>query len=78
MSILGVGIEITDCLRIAALIDQRGERFLRRVYTDAEIDFCSSRTAWTRHYAGRWAAKEAVLKALGSGMRPGIRSRRPL
>ena len=75
MPIVGVGTEITDCLRITALINEHGERFLRRVYTNAEIEYCSGRTAWTHHYAARWAAKEAVLRALGTGMRPGIRWR---
>jgi holo-[acyl-carrier protein] synthase len=75
MSILGVGTEITDYLRITALINERGERFLRRVYTNAEIDYCSSRTEWMHHYAARWAAKEAVLRALGTGMRPGMQWR---
>jgi len=43
-----------------------------RVYTDAEIEYCTARKAATQHYAGRWAAKEAVLKALGTGWRRGI------
>jgi holo-[acyl-carrier protein] synthase len=72
MQILGTGIDIVECLRIARMIDEHGELFITRVYTDAEIEYCSTRKAATQHYAGRWAAKEAVLKALGTGWRRGI------
>ena len=72
MAILGTGTDIVECLRIAQMIERHGELFITRVYTDAEIAYCSSRKAATQHYAGRWAAKEAVLKALGTGWRRGI------
>jgi holo-[acyl-carrier protein] synthase len=49
--------------------------FLARVYTPDEIEYCSVRKAAVQHYAGRWAAKEAVLKALGTGWARGIRWR---
>jgi holo-[acyl-carrier protein] synthase len=55
------------------MIERHAEQFIQRVYTPHEIDYCSSRKAATQHYAGRWAAKEAVLKALGTGWAPGIR-----
>src|SRR5690242_9027678 len=70
--ILGIGTDIVECLRIAQMIDRHGELFLNRVYTSDEIAYCSSRKAATQHYAGRWAAKEAVLKALGTGWSRGI------
>jgi holo-[acyl-carrier protein] synthase len=54
------------------MIERHGELFITRVYTDYEIEYCSARKAATQHYAGRWAAKEAVLKALGTGWRRGI------
>ena len=54
------------------MIERHGELFIRRVYTDHEIGYCSTKKASTQHYAGRWAAKEAVLKALGTGWRRGI------
>jgi holo-[acyl-carrier protein] synthase len=54
------------------MIERHGELFITRVYTDAEIDYCRARKAATQHFAGRWAAKEAVLKALGTGWRRGI------
>jgi holo-[acyl-carrier protein] synthase len=72
MHILGIGTDIVECLRIAQMIERHGELFIGRVYTDAEIEYCRARKAATQHYAGRWAAKEAVLKALGSGWRKGI------
>lgn len=72
MAIVGTGIDITECLRIAQMIERHGELFIARVYTDIEIEYCTARKAATQHYAGRWAAKEAVLKALGTGWRRGI------
>jgi holo-[acyl-carrier protein] synthase len=72
MPIVGTGIDIVECLRIAQMIERHGELFITRVYTDYEIEYCSARKAATQHYAGRWAAKEAVLKALGTGWRRGI------
>lgn len=72
MAIVGTGIDIVECLRIAQMIERHGELFITRVYTDTEIEYCTSRKAATQHYAGRWAAKEAVLKALGTGWRRGI------
>ena len=70
--ILGIGTDIIECLRIAQMIERHGELFITRVYTDYEIDYCSTKKAATQHYAGRWAAKEAVLKALGTGWIRGI------
>jgi holo-[acyl-carrier protein] synthase len=72
MHIIGVGTDIVECLRIAQMIERHAELFLQRVYTEDEIAYCSSRKAATQHYAGRWAAKEAVLKALGTGWSRGI------
>jgi holo-[acyl-carrier protein] synthase len=72
MQILGTGTDIIEVLRIAQMIERHGELFINRVYTDHEIAYCSVRKAATQHYAGRWAAKEAVLKALGTGWRKGI------
>lgn len=72
MNIIGIGTDIVECLRIAQMIERHGELFISRVYTPAEIDYCSVRKAATQHYAGRWAAKEAVLKTLGTGWAKGI------
>ena len=72
MAIIGIGTDITECLRIARMIERHGELFIDRVYTPAEIKYCQSRKQATQHYTGRWAAKEAILKALGTGWRKGI------
>lgn len=72
MQILGIGTDIIECLRIAQMIERHGELFIRRVYTEHEIGYCSTKKASTQHYAGRWAAKEAVLKVLGTGWKRGI------
>jgi holo-[acyl-carrier protein] synthase len=69
--ILGIGTEITECLRIARLIERHGELFINRVYTADEVRFCQSRRQSTQHFAARWAAKEAVFKALGIAARRG-------
>ena len=75
MNIIGLGTDIIECLRIARMIEKHGELFLQRVYTQHEVAYCSSRKAANQHYAGRWAAKEAVLKAMGTGWSRGIRWR---
>lgn len=72
MNIFGIGTDITECLRIAQMIERHGELFITRVYTPREIEYCQSRKQATQHFAGRWAAKEAVLKAVGTGWRRGI------
>jgi holo-[acyl-carrier protein] synthase len=72
MNVIGIGTDIVECLRIAQMIERHGELFIQRVFTTREIEYCSSRRAATQHYAGRWAAKEAVLKAMGTGWVRGI------
>ena len=72
MEIAGLGTDIVECVRIRKMIEDHGELFLQRVYTEKEIRYCNSRRRATEHFAGRWAAKEAVLKALGTGWRRGI------
>ncbi len=73
MNIIGIGTDIVECLRIAQMIERHGDIFINRVYTPTEIEYCTARKAATQHYAGRWAAKEAVLKAMGTGWTGGIR-----
>ena len=72
MDIIGIGTDITECLRIARMIERHGELFLNRVFTPEEIFYCQSRKQATQHFTGRWAAKEAALKALGTGWVRGI------
>lgn len=72
MEIVGIGTDIVECVRIARMIEQHGELFLRRVYTDREIRYCRARKRATEHFAERWAAKEAVLKSLGTNWHRGL------
>ncbi len=73
--IVGLGTEIAECLRIARLIQRYGEAFLGRVFTPEEIRYCQSRKQSTEYFTGRWAAKEAVLKALGLSWQHGFQWR---
>jgi holo-[acyl-carrier protein] synthase len=70
--IIGIGTDITECLRIARMIERHGDLFINRVYTPEEIRYCQNRKQATQHFTGRWAAKEAILKSLGTGWQPGI------
>lgn len=72
MNIVGIGTDIVECLRIAKMIERHGEVFLGRIYTAEELSYCQNRRQSTQHFAGHWAAKEAVLKALGTGWAKGI------
>lgn len=72
MEIVGIGTDIVECVRIGRMIEQHGELFLTRVFTDKEIRYCQNRKRAMEHFAGRFAAKEAILKCLGTGWRKGI------
>ncbi len=72
MEIVGIGTDIVECLRIGRMIEEHGELFLTRVFTAREIGFCQARRTVTEHFAGHWAAKEAIMKCLGTGWRRGI------
>jgi holo-[acyl-carrier protein] synthase len=72
MEIIGLGTDITECLRIARMIERHGELFIDRVFTPEEIRYCQNRKQSTQHYASRWAAKKAVFKALNTGWVRGI------
>ncbi len=72
MDILGIGTEIIECPKIGKMVENHGELFLRRVYTEREIRFCQSRKHAIEHFAGRWAAKEAILKALETTWSRGV------
>ena len=71
-TILGLGLDATDIDRIAGTIERYGERFLRRVFTDGEIAYCTRRKVPAIRFAGRFAAKEAAMKALGTGHSQGV------
>jgi holo-[acyl-carrier protein] synthase len=70
--ILGLGTDIVEIVRVGQMIERHGEHFLQRVYTESEIRYCQDRKLSYQHFAGRWAAKEAVMKALGTGFVKGI------
>ena len=72
MNIIGIGLDATDIPRIADTLERYGERFLRRVFTDEEIAYCKRRRNPAPHLAGRFAAKEAAMKALGTGHSRGV------
>ena len=72
MNILGLGFDATDIPRIGAAFERYGERFLRRVFTEGEIAYCTRRRNPVPHLAGRFAAKEAAMKALGTGHSRGV------
>jgi len=72
MEIVGIGTDIVECVRIGRMIEKHAEQFLERVFTPRELRYCQGRKHATEHFAGRWAAKEAILKCLGTGWKKGI------
>jgi holo-[acyl-carrier protein] synthase len=68
MSVLGIGVDLVECARIEHSLERFGDRFLRRVFTDGEIEYSTSMKFPARHLAARFAAKEAVSKAFGTGI----------
>ncbi len=72
MSLRGIGVDLVRISRMRVVIDRWQERFLRRVFTAQEIAYCRSRRDPVPHFAARFAAKEAGLKALGTGLTMGI------
>ena len=72
MAIIGLGIDATDLPRVREVFQRYGERFLRRVFTDVEIAYCTRQRDPVPSLAGRFAAKEAAMKALGTGHARGV------
>jgi holo-[acyl-carrier protein] synthase len=73
--IVGLGVDIAEVDRIEAAMRRHGDSFLNRIYTPAEIVYCERHKNKAERYAGRFAAKEAAMKALGTGWRRGVRWR---
>jgi holo-[acyl-carrier protein] synthase len=73
--IVGTGIDIAEVPRIQQSIERFGQRFLERVYTAGEMRYCDSKANRAERYAARFAAKEAAMKALGTGWNHGVRWR---
>ena len=70
--IVGTGIDIAEVPRIAASIERFGNRFLQRIFTEGEIRYCESKANRVERYAARFAAKEAAMKAIGTGWSHGV------
>ena len=71
-TIIGLGLDATEIDRVAATIERFGDRFLQRIFTAGEIAYCQRRREPAVHFAGRFAAKEAAMKALGTGRTRGV------
>lgn len=72
MRINGIGVDLVNIPRMRDVIDRWQDRFLQRVFTEQEIAYCRARRDPVPHFAARFAAKEAALKALGTGLRLGV------
>lgn len=70
--VIGIGNDIIEVARIQSNIETHGDRFLNRVFTQAEQEYCLKHRDSAVHFAGRFAAKEAVAKALGTGFSQGV------
>jgi len=73
--IVGTGVDIAEVPRIRESIERFGDRFLNRIFTHGEIQYCESKASRFESYAARFAAKEAGMKALGTGWSRGVRWR---
>ena len=71
--VLGLGIDIIEIERVKKSIEKYGDKFLDKVFTEGEIIYCNKKLNKYQHYAARFAAKEAVYKALVSGWKEGLR-----
>jgi holo-[acyl-carrier protein] synthase len=71
--IIGMGIDVAEVRRIREVIESQKERFLRRVFTEMEVEYCEQFKNKFERYAARFAAKEAAMKALGTGWSRGVR-----
>jgi holo-[acyl-carrier protein] synthase len=72
VNIIGLGLDATDISRISDTIKRYGERFTHRIFTEGEVAYCMRRRVPAIHFAGRFAAKEAAMKALGTGHSQGV------
>jgi holo-[acyl-carrier protein] synthase len=72
VNIIGLGIDATDIPRIVRTLERYGDRFAHRIFTEGEVAYCMRRREPAIHFAGRFAAKEAAMKALGTGHSQGV------
>ncbi len=73
--IVGTGIDVVEVPRVAAALERFGRRFVERIFTEEEIRYCDSKANPAERYAARFAAKEAAMKAIGTGWNHGVRWR---
>jgi len=73
--IVGTGVDIAEVPRIREAIERFGDRFLQRIFTEGEIRYCQFKANRVERFAARFAAKEAAMKALGTGWNHGVRWR---
>ncbi len=69
--IFGIGTDIIDVKRVEKMVT-RGKQYLETIFTEKEMEYCEAKARKSEHYAARYAAKEAILKALGTGWRGGL------
>jgi holo-[acyl-carrier protein] synthase len=72
MTLIGLGLDVTEISRITYMLERYGARFKERIYTAGEIAYCERRKAAASSFAARFAAKEAAMKALGTGRSRGV------
>ena len=72
MTIIGTGIDATEISRIAEAIERYGDRFVHRIFTEGEIAYCRRKKDFASSFAARFAAKDAAMKALGTGHSQGV------
>lgn len=72
MSVLGIGTDIVDIKRFVRTVEKRGDSFLKRIFTEKELAYAENKKFFHEHMAGKFAAKEAVKKALPDGVRIGL------
>ena len=72
MAIVGIGTDIVACARISRMLKDKRDEFLQRVFTAQEVKYCEAAAKPAVHFAARFAAKEALMKALGTGWAEGV------
>jgi holo-[acyl-carrier protein] synthase len=72
MNAIAHGIDLVECTRLQEVIDRHGDRFLKRIFTPGELEYSGDRKRRIEHLSARFAAKEAVMKVLGTGWSNGI------
>ena len=72
MNIAGIGIDVVNIERFGKAVDKHGKHFLKKIFTQKELEYAAEKKGYSMHMAGKFAAKEAVSKALGTGFRQGV------